>query len=123
MCGTCSNAMMIRLDRLEEQLLGYLERHILTKEMGEYMVELFRQELEKRLQRMVDQNEDHQSELAMLRAERDMNRGEAQRVARAIAASGHSATLLATLAEAESKMAELACGSSVTSTRHQCQHR
>ena len=59
--GTCSNAMMIRLVRLEEQLLGYLEPHILTKEMAEYTVDLFRQELEKRLQRMVDQNEDHQS--------------------------------------------------------------
>ena len=86
--GTCSNAMMIRLDRLEEQLLAYLERHILTKEMAEYTVELFRQELEKRLQRMAEANEDHQSELAKLRAERDLHRGEAQRVARAIAASG-----------------------------------
>ena len=105
--GTCSNAMMIRLDRLEEQLIGYLERHILTKEMAEYTVELFRQELEKRLQRMADENEDHQSELAKLRGERDQHRSEAQRVGRAIAASGHSPTLLGLLAEAENKIAEL----------------
>ena len=99
--------MMIRLDRLEEQLLGYLERNVLTKEMAEYTVDLFRLELEKRLQRMVEQNEDHQSELAKLRSERDSHRGEALRVARAIAASGHSPTLLELLAEAENKVAEV----------------
>ena len=53
--GTCANAMMIRQDRLEEQLIGYLERHIFTKQMAEYTLELFRQESEKRLQRMVEQ--------------------------------------------------------------------
>ena len=99
--------MMIRQDRLEEQLLGYLERHILTKEMAEYTLELFRQELEKRLQRMAEDSDAHQAELAKFRAERDQHRAKAQNVAQAIAASGHSPTLLATLAEAESKMAEL----------------
>jgi hypothetical protein len=75
--------------------------------MAEYTVELFRQELEKRLQRMVKQSEDHQSELAKLRAERNLHRQKPQRVANTIGESGHSTTLLATLAEAESKMAEL----------------
>jgi hypothetical protein len=53
------------------------------------------------------QSEGHQSELAKLRAERDLHRGKAQRLADAIADQGHSAALLTTLAKAESKMAEL----------------
>jgi len=97
---------MIRLDRLENQLIAYLERHILTKEMAEYTVELFRQELEARLQRMAQQDEEHQAGLAKLRTERDQYRAEAQRIGRAIATSGHSPTLLTMLAESESKIAD-----------------
>ena len=105
--GTCANALMIRLDRLEEQLIGYLERHILTKEMAEYTISLFREELEKRLQQMAEQSEEHQIGLAKLRSERDQLRAEAHRIGRAIATSGHSPTLLTMLADAEAKIAEL----------------
>jgi len=56
---------------------------------------------------MAEENEDHQSELAKPRGEWDLRRGEAQRVADAIAASGHSPTLLATLANAENKISGL----------------
>ena len=34
--GICSNGLMIRQDRLEEQLLAYLEKNILTEEMARY---------------------------------------------------------------------------------------
>ncbi len=39
--GTCSNGVFIRQERLEEQLIYYIESEILTNEMAAYAVGLF----------------------------------------------------------------------------------
>ena len=47
--GTCKNKLMIRVDRVEEQLLSYREENILCPEMCTYRVGLFEKELAKRI--------------------------------------------------------------------------
>jgi hypothetical protein len=105
--GICSNGLMIRQDRLEEQLLAYLEKNILTEEMAHYTVDLFEAELNKRLTEMAEHSDQHQSMVQKFREESEAHRAEAERIGRAIAASGHSETLLNLLAEAEQKMADV----------------
>jgi site-specific DNA recombinase len=105
--GTCTNGVMIRLDRLEEQLLRYIESEILTNEMAAYTVGLFEQELNKRLDEMVAQSEDYKSAAENLRRERDGIRAKAERIVSAISETGHSTMLLKSLAEAEEKIATL----------------
>jgi DNA invertase Pin-like site-specific DNA recombinase len=105
--GTCSNGVFIRQDRLEDQLLSYIESEILTNEMAAYTVGLFEQELNKRLDEMAANSENYTSAVQKLRAERDEIKAEAERLVNAIAAAGHSAMLLKRLAEAEEKIATI----------------
>ena len=102
--GTCTNGLMIRQDRLEEQLLSFLERNILTEEMVNFTVQLFEAELNKRLTTMADSSNEQNAGFNKLKADRDERRAEAQRIGKAIAAAGHSPTLLKMLAEVEAKV-------------------
>jgi site-specific DNA recombinase len=47
--GVCENALTIRQDRLEEQLLGALEQRLANPQMIEYILTRFHDELQKRL--------------------------------------------------------------------------
>ena len=105
--GTCSNGVYIRQDRLEEQLLHFIESEILTNEMAAYTVGLFEEELNKRLEAMAADSESYAGAVQKLRAERDEIRGEAERIGKAIAAAGHSTTLLKMLADAEERVASI----------------
>jgi hypothetical protein len=98
---------MIRQDRLETQLLSFLQSEILTEEMAEYTVELFEKELNRRLSELADQYDSHESMLQSLRRERDQLKAEAERIAKAIATTGHSPTLLKLLADSEQKIAAI----------------
>ena len=105
--GTCSNGVFIRQDRLEEQLIYYIESEILTNDMAAYTVGLFEEELNKRLDQMAADSDRHASAVQKLRAERDEIQVEAERLVKAIATAGHSAMLLKGLADAEDKMAAI----------------
>jgi site-specific DNA recombinase len=104
--GTCSNRLMIRVDRLEAQLLAFLESNILNREMAEYIVNAYETELNERLQEMAERSSEHQAAIEKLRAERDEVRAKAYKIGEAIATQGHSATLLGMLATAD-KIADI----------------
>lgn len=46
--GVCSNALSIRQDRLESQLLAALEQRILNSRLIDYTLQRFHEELQKR---------------------------------------------------------------------------
>jgi site-specific DNA recombinase len=101
--GVCDNAVTIRQDRLEEQLLGALEQRLANREMIEYTLVGFQEQLQKRLAEIQRQA----TGLEDLRRERRQLQESAKRVADAIAASGHSAALLSKLAEVEANIGNL----------------
>jgi site-specific DNA recombinase len=103
--GVCSNKLTMRQDRVEEQLLAVIESRILTPEMLEYTLRRFQQELQRRLAEIRKQGSEHSSALSTLQAERDELQGQAKRLAEAIAAAGHSPTLLSHLASVEAQLA------------------
>ena len=70
-------------------------------------MDLFEAELNKRLTEMAGHSDQCQAAVQKLRDERDELRAEAERIGRAIAASGHSDTLLKLLAEDEQKIASI----------------
>ncbi|MGD1097415.1 MAG: recombinase family protein [Bryobacteraceae bacterium] len=101
--GVCDNAVTIRQDRLEEQLLAALEERLANPQMIEYMLMRFQEELQKRLvdlQRKGNRLDD-------LHRERTLLKAKAQRLVDAVAAAGHSPALLLNLAEAEVQIADL----------------
>jgi site-specific DNA recombinase len=103
--GTCDNGVMIRQDRLETQLLSFLQSEILTEEMADYTAELFEKELNRRLSELAYQYDSYESMLQSLQRERNQLKAEAERIAKAIATTGHSPTLLKLLADSEEKIA------------------
>ncbi len=102
--GVCSNNVMIRQDRLEEQLLSGLTAKVLKPEMLEYAVGRFAEELQNRLQQMEDAAKRAAGGIHALQERRDELRAKAQNVAEAIAAIGHSPSLLGQLSTIERDM-------------------
>jgi site-specific DNA recombinase len=100
--GVCENALTIRRERLEEQLLGALEERLVTPEIMQYTLRRFREELDKRLAetRKKGARSDLQREKRDLKEHRP-------RLSEAIAAAGHSTTLLDHLASKESEIADV----------------
>ena len=101
--GVCRNALTIRQDRLEEQLLGALEQRLANPQMIDYTLTRFHDELQKRLAEI----QKHATGLDDLRRERRQIQEKAKRISEAIADAGHSPTLLSTLATLEGNIAEL----------------
>jgi site-specific DNA recombinase len=101
--GVCENAVTIRQDRLEEQLLGALEHRLANPQLIEYTMMRFQEQLQRRLieiQRETTGLEEVQRNRRLLLAS-------AKRVTDAIAATGHSASLLSKLAEVEGAIEDL----------------
>ena len=96
--GVCDNAVTIRQDRLEEQLLTALEHRLANPQMIEHTLIRFQEQLQKRLTEIQRQT----TGLEDLRRERRLLQVSAERLTDAIAATGHSAALLHKLAEVES---------------------
>src|SRR5260370_10576605 len=104
--GTCANGLMIRYEILEQQMLAGLEARVLKPEMVEYAVMCFQKELERRLNEVKQRSTQQSCQDAKLRSEKERLNAQAAKLADAIAASGHSPTLLRRLAEVEQKIAE-----------------
>jgi DNA invertase Pin-like site-specific DNA recombinase len=101
--GVCRNALTIRRDRLEAQLLASLEQRIMDSHVVEYILQRFNDELRKRMKEL----EHRATRLDDLRHARQQLQAKAQHVADAIADAGHSATLLSTLATIEVQIADI----------------
>lgn len=100
--ATCENALTIRRERLEDQLLGALEERLLNPEIMQYTLRRFREELDKRLAEIQRQG----GRSGLQREQRDLKE-QATRLSQAIATAGQSPTLLAHLGSIESKLAEI----------------
>jgi hypothetical protein len=100
--GVCDNAVTIRQDRLEEQLLAALEQRLANPEMIEYTLTRFQEELQERLAEIQRQT----TGLEEIRRERRQLQTKAQRLTDAIADAGHSPALLSKLGEVEARIAE-----------------
>jgi DNA invertase Pin-like site-specific DNA recombinase len=105
--GTCANGLMIRSDVLEQQMLAKLEECILRPEMVEFAIRGFQEQLEKRLEEMKAEHSTRSSRKGQLRSEKERLEGQAANIADAIAAGGHSQTLLKRLADIEQQIATI----------------
>lgn len=105
--GVCSNALQIRQDRLEEQLLAALSRQLLKPEMMEYALERFTQEVEKKMEEARKQLDNAANGVLALQTRRQGLKAQAGNVTEAIAAMGHSPSLLKQLATIEQAIAAL----------------
>ena len=105
--GVCKNATMIRRDRLEEQLLAGLEKRVLTPEMVQYAFERFQTEVQRRLDEVRRQADHAADGVGALQHKRQELKSKAANIAEAIAAIGHSPTLLAQLATIEAEIGRL----------------
>ena len=101
--GVCSNALAIRQDRLESQLLAALEQRILNSRLIDYTLQRFHEELQKRLAEIQRQA----TGLDDLRRDRQQLQAKADRLADAIAETGHSLVILAKLASIEAQIADM----------------
>ena len=107
--GLCSNNVLIRQDRLEDQLINGLTQKVLRPDLIEYIFQRFVQELQKRLQSLEQDSLKAASEVNELTTQRETLRSKARNIAEAIAAMGHSPTLLAQLSLVESEIEKLDC--------------
>jgi hypothetical protein len=105
--GVCENAMMIRRDRLEEQLLTGLEERVLKPEMIDYAFERFQGEVQRRLKELREAANNAETGVRAVQKKRQELKGRAANIAEAIAAIGHSPSLLAQLAVIESEIARM----------------
>ena len=103
--GVCRNALTIRRERLEAQLLGALEERLLKPEMMAYVLKRFTTQLEHRRAQRRKQAEG--TSMAALKRKRRELQDKASKLADAIAAVGHSATLLARLTSVETELERL----------------
>jgi site-specific DNA recombinase len=99
--GVCSNSVMIRQDRLEEQLLAGLIQKLLRPDMLEYAVQVFAEQLQKRLKEIQEEQMRLASGIKALQDRRAELKLKATNLAEAIAAMGHSPTLLDQLSTVE----------------------
>ena len=101
--GVCSNRLTIRRDRLEAQLLAAIEERVLTPELIDYTIRRFEEALAKRL----EENRGSDARATSLVAEQRELQGQAHRLSDAIAAAGHSPSLLSHLASVEARLARV----------------
>jgi hypothetical protein len=101
--GTCTNRLTIRQDRLETQLLRALEAKIADSDLIEHTIVVFHRQLDARLREL----QSNAGVIEELRRERQEQRAQADRVADAIAAAGHSAILLARLETIEAQITSI----------------
>ena len=97
--GICDNALTIRRERLEAQLLRALEERLLKPEMMAYALKQFTTQLQERLAQIRKQGTS--ASVAALQRQRRELQDKAGKLASAIEDAGHSPTLLARLASIE----------------------
>lgn len=105
--GTCSNRLMIRLDRLEAQLIAGLMERVSKPAVIEYALRRFQEQLQKRLHDLQEQTLKAADAVRDIQSQRYELKAQAQNLGVAIAKMGHSATLLQQLAGIESEIARI----------------
>ncbi|HYM05614.1 MAG TPA: recombinase family protein, partial [Terriglobales bacterium] len=101
--GVCGNALTIRQDRLELQLLAALEQRLANPQMVEYTLTRFHEELQRRLTDLRRQS----GSTAELHRQRRQLQMKAEHITEAIAETGHSPALLSKLAEIEAQIGQV----------------
>ncbi len=102
--GVCSNRVMIRQDRLEAQLLQGLVARLLRPDMLEYALERFAAQLQERLRRLEEEAKRAAGGVQLLQDRREELQTKARNLAEAIAAIGHSPSLLTQLSVIEREL-------------------
>ena len=102
--GVCSNNILIRQDRLEEQLISGLVEKVLKPDMLEYVFQRFVEELQRRIRDIEQHSLKAATEVDALRQKREELKAKATNLAEAIAAIGHSPSLLAQLSVVEAEI-------------------
>jgi site-specific DNA recombinase len=100
--GICDNALTIRRERLEAQLLRALEERLVKPDMMAYALKQFSAQLQQRLAQI--RKRAPNSSVAALQRQRRELQDKATKLANAIEAAGHSPTLLARLASVEAEL-------------------
>jgi hypothetical protein len=95
--GGCENDLYIRRDDLEELLLGKLQSEILRPEVVDYAVTEFQRQLEAALGSLSD-------DLTGLRQRKTRLEAELRRLVSAVAASGHSKSLMEEIGRREAEV-------------------
>jgi site-specific DNA recombinase len=95
--GICSNALVVRRDSIEREIVEGLQREVLRDDVAAYALEEFKRQLQARLQGA-------RSLLAVLRARREKLKNEITNLARAIADGHSSAALLSELGKREQEL-------------------
>jgi site-specific DNA recombinase len=95
--GICENGLLIRREKLEQEILAGLQRDVLREDAVSYAMEEFGRQLRARVQAT------HQ-DLAGVRQRREQLKAEIGNLARAIAERGHSSALLSELSSREREL-------------------
>jgi len=103
--GVCENNWTIRRDRLEEQLLGEIERKVLDPGMIDYLIARCQEELQRRLKETEFQTA--RSKPEELRQRRHDLQGQAARLAEVIGMGGDLPSLMHRLRDVESEIKRL----------------
>src|SRR6266849_8268969 len=98
--STCSNGLKVRQECLEKELLSDLQQAILQPEAIDYALQEFQRDLDSVL---VSAGQDRERK----KGRQNELREQLQRLAGAVAQSGHSASLLQAIAEREQELAEI----------------
>jgi hypothetical protein len=105
--GTCDNRLLIRLDRLEAQLLAGLEARVLCPAAVEYVVRRLQDAIESSRSSAIKNVDSRSSALGPLNRETSDLNLQVQRIADAIAAAGHSPFLLQRLSQIEGMLVDV----------------
>ena len=95
--GMCANGLVVRRDRIEQELISGLQREVLREDVAAFALEEFKRQLRARL-------DDTRSHLATMRNKREKLKAEIANLARAIAEGHRSAALLDELGKREAEL-------------------
>ncbi len=95
--GICENGLLIRREKLEQEILAGLQREVLREDVVSHAVEEFGRKLRARVQAT-------RQDLAEIRQRRQQLKAEIGNLARAIAERGHSSALLSELTSREKEL-------------------
>ena len=103
--GLCANALTIRRERLEQQLLGEIEHRLFQPRAMDYVLQRCEDELQRRIKDM--ERASAGSNLHELRRQRNERRNQAARLAEAIAVGGEMTSLIEQLRKVEAESLRL----------------
>ena len=96
----CDNALVVRRDKIEQELISGLQREVLREDVARFALEEFKRQLHARL-------DDTRSHLAVMRNKREKLKAEIANLARAIAEGHRSAALLDELGKRERELDDI----------------